>query len=47
MVPDWEGPKFRVANIRAKSVGGIKAALSLEDRKSLIESLPSKGGFQS
>ena len=43
--PCWEDPKFRLTNIREKSAGGgLKVALSTEDRKRLTKSPPSKGG---
>ena len=37
------GPKFRFANIREKTSGELKVAISIKDRKRLTKSIPSKG----
>ena len=37
------GPKFRFANIREKTSGELKVAISIKDRKRLTKSLLSKG----
>ena len=42
--PDWEGPKFRHADISEKSAGALKAVLFSKDRKRLTKSPSSKGG---
>ena len=45
--PDWEDPKSRHAIISEKSVGELKVALPIRDRKRPTKSLPSKGGASS
>ena len=41
--PDWEGPMFRITNIREKSAVELKAALAIKERKRLAKSIPSNG----
>ena len=41
--PGLGRPNFRHTNIRGKSVGKLKVAISIKDRKLLNKSLPSKG----